>query len=461
MATFFFCGIGGIGMSAIALYLKQTGHCVIGSDRSFDQGHNKNIRSALISNGISIVPQTGEGVTAQIDILVVSSAIEDSIPDVKKAKELNIPIQKRAEVLASIFHKHKQSVAVAGTSGKTTVTAMIAHILHTLKKDPTMINGGISLNTYNNNETSNLIYGKSELCVIEADESDGSIALYNPYISILTNISLDHKPISEIRPLFSDFLNRTQKGIVINADCLETETLPITNPNIISFSIQGKENVTLNATDITHKQNQISFSLNNKTFSLPVIGKHNLENALAAIGVCLHLDISIEESITALQSFAGTKRRLQTIGTAKNICIIDDYAHNVEKIKATLTALQQYKGRIFAIYQPHGFAPLRLMKEDLIKMLSQTLNSQIVWVMLPVFYAGGTVQKTISSQDIITPLQENKKQAFYATSRDEAIQLILPQLKENDRIVIMGARDDTLTDYAVAFLNTISKTPLK
>lgn len=457
MATFFFCGIGGIGMSAIALYLQKAGHTIMGSDRSFDQQRNKSMQTTLSEAGIRLFPQNGTGVTPDIDVFVVSSAIEESIPDVQKAKKINLSIRKRAQLLADIFHRHKQGVAIAGTSGKTTVTAMVSHILYHNHLHPTMINGGIGLNCYNGEKNSNLIYDESDICVIEADESDGSIDFYTPFISVVTNISLDHKPLEEIRPLFENFLNRTQKGIVINADCNETALLNLTHPNIISFSAQGKSSATLCVQKINFGPGHTYFDLNGKSYSLPLIGIHNLENALAAISVGLHMEISADESIQALQSFAGTKRRLEFVGNPHNIYVIDDYAHNVEKIRATLTALQNYKGRIFAIYQPHGFAPLHLMKDHLIEMLQNQLDERTVWIMSDVFYVGGTVQRSISSRDIITPLQKKDKNAFYFENRVDILSFLMPQLKENDRIVVMGARDDTLHDFALNIVERIKE----
>ncbi len=453
MATFFFCGIGGIGMSSIALYLQKSGNRVIGSDRSFDNNHHNAVKNNLLANNITLVPQDGSGVTADIDTFVVSSAVEDSIPDVKRAKELSLTIKKRAVVLADILHRHK-GIAVAGTSGKTTVTAMIGHILAQTGHRPTMINGGISINQYNNEPASNLIYGTGDLCVIEADESDGSIALYTPYVGIVTNVSLDHKPIDEIMPLFSDFLNRAQKGVVVNADCSYTAQLKLRHSDVVSFSVRGNE-ATLSATSIQYDSAGISFKLNEKQYRLPFIGQHNLENALAAIGACVHLNIVIDESIEALQSFLGTKRRLQTLGTMNGVTVIDDYGHNPEKIKASLKALQLHEGRLFVIYQPHGFGPLRLMKTDLIEMLQKELDERTHWIMNDVFYAGGTVTRDISSQDIIESVAQSGKPALYIPTRTETMDFLIKEVQSGDRIVIMGARDDTLTDFACQILSKL------
>ena len=454
MATFFFCGIGGIGMSSIALYLKKKGHTVLGSDRSFDQQKNLDTKIRLEQAGITLFPQDGTSISPYINTFVVSSAVEDSIPDVKRAKELGLSIKLRAQVLAEILSEHF-GIAVAGTSGKTTVTAMIGHILYTLKKHPLMINGGISENSYNGEAPSNLLMDGDEICVIEADESDGSIERYTPDLAVLTNITLDHKTLKETRPLFKDFLTRTRKAVVMNMDDPESKKLKLDRPNIITFSVKGNKGATLSATNIKETINGLSFDLNGEPEFLPMIGRHNIENALAAVGLCMHLNISIKESMKALQSFLGTRRRMTQIGVANNIYVFDDYAHNPAKIQAAISALKPLTKRVFAIYQPHGFGPLRLMKDELIKTLQHTLDEKTEWIMLPVFYAGGTVSKDISSADIVTPLQQKGKRAVVLNTKEEALKYVTTRACPGDSILVMGARDNSLTDFAKEIFNAL------
>ena len=447
MATFFFCGIGGIGMSSIALYLKKKGHTVLGSDRSFDQNKSPEMKQRLEKAGIVLFKQDGSSVSSYINTFVVSSAVENTIPDVKRAKELGLNIKLRAEVLAEILSEHF-GIAVAGTSGKTTVTAMVGHILYTLKKHPLMINGGISCNLYNNKAPSNLLMDGDDVCVIEADESDGSIERYIPDLAVVTNITLDHKTLDETRPLFRDFLMRARKGIVTNMDDAESQNLELDRPNIITFSASGNTEATLYATDIQESLQGIHFKINKFSTFLPMIGRHNIENALAAVGLCMHMNISIEESMKALQSFLGTERRMTLVGQTNNIFVFDDYAHNPAKIQAAINALKPLTKRIFAIYQPHGFGPLRLMKENLIQILTQQLTDQVEWIMLPVFYAGGTVKKDISSNDIITPLQQHGKRAVVLNERQEIIEYVKKRACPGDSILVMGARDASLSNFA-------------
>lgn len=455
MATFFFCGIGGIGMSSIALYLQKKGHTVLGSDRSFDMNASSAIRDALTKADIRLCPQDGSCITTDIDYFVVTRAVEETIPDVKRAVELGLKIKKRPQMLADIFHAYN-GIAIAGTSGKTSITAMTAHILHENGLNPTMINGGISLNTYNKEPRSNLMFGTSEYLVIEADESDGSIEQYTPYISVVSNISLDHYELEVVRKLFEDFLARTEHGVVINADCPETKKITVNHLNIISFSTKGNK-ADLVATEIAPLPEGMRFKLNGMDVVLPVIGVHNIENALAAIGVCLHAGVSVADSVRTLQTFRGTKRRLQKIGTEKGITVIDDYAHNPEKIKAALSALMQYPGHIYAIFQPHGFSPLRLMKEELIEALKTLLTPDVTFIMNDVFYAGGTVAQDIGSNDVIAPVTAAQKEAYYHPTRTETLNFLSGKLHKGDRVIVMGARDDSLSDFAEEILKQVQE----
>ena len=457
MATFFFCGIGGAGMSALALYLKQMGHVVLGSDRSFDMGNNYAAQQRLEQAGILIFPQNGLSISSRIDTVVVSSAIEDSIPDIKKAKELGLTIKNRAAVLAEVFNTHF-GIAVAGTCGKTTTTAMIGHILYETGHPVAMINGGISYNSYANKPASNLLYTGEDACLIEADESDGSIVNYFPDIAVLTNVSLDHKPLQEIHHLFQDFLDKAKHGTVMNLDDAESVALDIQRPNNVTFSVLGNPEATLASTNIQESLQGISFKLNEtQDIHLPMIGKYNLANALAAVGACIHLGIPIAESFKALNSFQGIQRRMNCVGIAHGAYVFDDYAHNPAKIKAAINAILPLAKRVFIVYQPHGYGALRLTKQDLIQNLTDVLSDRTEWLMLPVFYAGGTVTKDIASQDIVGPLQTRGKRAFSFSNRDDILHYLRKRVCPGDAVVVMGARDESLTDLAHLVVTVLQK----
>lgn len=456
-----FCGIGGSGMSAIAQVLTTNQIKVCGTDRNFDLGNCLDMQKKLEAQNIKIYKQDGTYIQNKPDVLVVSTAVETTIPDVKTAMENNIPVIKRAELLAKMFNG-KKGIAVGGTSGKSTVTGITGFLLYEASKDPTIINGGIMENFRSENTIGNAHSGKSEYMVIEADESDGTIELYNPFAAILTNISLDHKPLLQLRPLFLDFCNRTTGPLIINLDCLETMNLMknIKNKNLKTFSLIS-ENADYFTEEVLLKPNGSEFVLEGVKFRMQLPGKHNIANALAAIALCNSLGVSLEILAKGLAKFKGIGRRLQKIGTFNSITVFDDFGHNPEKIEATIVTLQEHLNddqRLLIMYQPHGFAPTRMLKDGYIKTFSKHLRACDVLLLPEIFYAGGTVTRDISSNDLVEAIKAKNKQAIYFQNRIEIKDWILKNCREGDTIVIMGARDDTLTDYAKEILAGIQNT---
>lgn len=455
MKSYFFCGIGGSGMSALAVLLAKNGYAISGSDRGFDAQKGADVREKLMKQGIALFAQDGSGVTKDVDCVVVSSAVEESVPDVKAARALNIPVRKRAEILAD-FLATTNGIAIGGTSGKTTVTAMTAHILKQAGVDPNVVNGGIMLNYRTDTETGNVLTGKGGFCVIEADESDGSIALYSPAVSVVTNISLDHKPIEELRPLFAGFIQKASVGAVVNLDCEETAKMRSLNKNVLTFSLKD-ESADLYARDIVPTDCGVKFKLNRDEAELLVAGRHNVANALAAIGAADLLGVPRAKSLSALASFKGVKRRLETLGEADGVYVIDDFAHNPEKIAATLDTLKEKSGRLIVIFQPHGFAPTKLMKDGYIKTFLTKTDMDDIIIMPEIFYAGGTTTKDISSADIVKELARAGKKAHFIPERAKIAKLVPALAKAGDRVVVMGARDDTLTDFAYGILKELGE----
>lgn len=433
-------------MSALAQYLCRCGSQVYGSDRSFDKKQNLSVQDMLQQQGITIARQDGSGVTSDVDSLIVSTAIEPTIPDVAAAKERNIPITSRAELLAEIFQSFTRRIAVAGTSGKSTVTAMLGHILAVNNLDPTIINGAAMTPDISDPGIGNVRTGNSDLCVIEADESDGSIANYTPTLSILTNMGLDHKSLPELRQLFGDFLSRATVGAVINCDCDESMQLAH-HANATTFSIHN-HSANLYASTVQPTPQGMAYRLQEKTYTLPMPGEHNVANALAAIAGAFILNISIHDAAEALQTFGGVRRRLQTIGCSNGIQVLDDFAHNPDKVAASLNALKSQPGRLRIFFQPHGYAPLRLFLDQLAAAFSNGLEDNDLLVIPPVYYAGGTVaSRDVTSKDLIDAVCARGTHARLATDRKEALTWLCDGIAPGDRIVIMGARDDTLTDF--------------
>jgi UDP-N-acetylmuramate--alanine ligase len=449
---YFFCGIGGSGMSAIAQVLIARGHEVSGSDRSLDQGKNKPLFKKLKKLGIKLFPQDGKAIRKTHDVLVVSSAIENTIPDVKAAKKKGVKIMKRAEVLADLLHEG-QGIAVAGTSGKTTTTGMLGHILSNLSAHPTVINGGLMLN-YLDQGLGNVINGESDLIVIEADESDGSIELYSPDLAILNNIAKDHKSLDELRSLFELFISKASRAVVLNVDCPEASQLEFIHENTLTFAIDNQD-ADLIATNIECKSGAISFMLDDIEVELQVPGRYNVYNALAAIAAAEQLGHSRYYAAVALHSFKGIGRRMQLVGEKNNIKVIDDFAHNPDKIAAALESLTLDQGKLFIIYQPHGFGPTRFVKDELINAFIGGLRDYDELIMPEIYYAGGTADKDISSVDLSTVINATSKTAHFIEHRKDVKKYVLDNVEPGDRIVIMGARDDTLTEFAVDLLKGI------
>lgn len=443
--TVSFCGISGSGMSALAQILKLSGYEVRGSDRSFDQGHDTEQKQALESLGIKIYPQNGSAVTKEIECLYTSTAVEDTIPDVKAAMEQNIPIKKRFDLLAELFHAYKKGIAIGGTSGKTTTTAMIGYILDTLKQKPCVINGGLLLNYDKQKGIPNYIYNRGDICVIEADESNGSIESYHPYISVINNIGMDHKSIDELQTLFQNFANRTSCGVVINEDCQACKNITAKCKKI-TFSLQNPQ-ADFYACDLVNLPDGISYKLDGRTYRLHLIGAFNVANALAAIAACSLLGIEKEKAAKALESFLGTHRRLEVIGKQNGVTVIDDFAHNPDKVLASMQALKSYPGRILVMFQPHGFSPMRFMGKEIIDSFCQTMDKDDILLMPEIYFAGGTVTRDISSEDFIKLAKKQNKQAHFFPSRQEIKEFICKHARPGNRVVIMGARDNTLPDF--------------
>lgn len=447
-----FCGISGSGMSALAQVLKAKGYVVKGSDRSFDQNKDVQNKKALESLGIEIFKQDGSAVDDKTDFLYISTAVEESIPDVKKALDLGVQIKKRSDLLSEIFQFYPHGVAVGGTSGKTTLTAMIGFILDKTGKKPTVINGGILKDYENQKGIANVILNDGDICVIEADESDGSIEKYTPYIGVVNNISIDHKSIDELKRLFKDFIGRAKFGVV-NLDCENSKELSNLK-NVRTFSIKN-EKADIYLSRIKPLQNGVSYELKGKTFKLKLIGAFNVANAAAAILATSLLGVDVFEAAKTLEGFSGTRRRLDFIGEKNNITVIDDFAHNPDKVKASVKALREYDGRLIVMFQPHGFAPMRMMGKQIIESFALNLKKDDMLFMPEIFYSGGSVNKDISSEDLINYAKSLGLKAFFFENREKIKQEILKTAQKGDRIVIMGARDNSLTDFCKSILKEI------
>ena len=454
--TLFFCGVGGSGMSPLAAILKRKGARVLGSDRAYDQEKSLQKFKTLTDIGIELMPQDGSGVTKDVDAVIVSTAVEDSIPDIKAAKEQGVQIRKRAELLAEIFNASEVGVSIAGTSGKSTVTGMIATVLTHAGLDPTVMNGGVIRNFDNN-----MRIGNSGMFVTETDESDGSIGLYNPEIAVLNNVALDHKSLDELETLFGDFITRATRAVVLNFDDEKLRQLSgRAGALIYSYGIKN-QSAQLCARDIEQAPDSIGFKLydaqtemaHHVTINQP--GLHNVSNALACLCACKAAGLKLEDAITGLEQFTGIKRRLEVVGTQNDITVIDDFAHNPDKISATLSALKTFDGRLLVIFQPHGFGPLKLMGREIAESFGRHLEEYDLLLMTEPFYVGGTAEKSMTSQDVVSLVVAQGVEAMCFEKREEILPFIKANAKPKDRIIVMGARDDSLSDFAAEILSIL------
>ena len=450
---YFFCGLGGAGMSALAVWAKALGHTVQGSDRNTAATQTP-AGQMLANHNIGILRENDKNITKNTDVLVCSSAVEEIQPEYKKAVKLGIPIMKRADLLVRFFNGYR-GVAVGGTAGKTTITAMIGHILQVTGRMPTVINGGMMLNDYGQPMPSSVLLGQSKICVAEADESDGSIVLYRPDVAVVSNISLDHHSLEKLQELFTTFVKHAKKGVVLNADCAYTKAIARVLKNCVTFSLNPKSRATFKADNIQESALGTFFTINKQPCFMPLLGRYNVANALAAVAACSLLGVGLEEALLALQTFKGIHRRLEFVGSKGSVSVIDDFGHNPAKIQATLQTLQNHAQRVWLIVQPHGFGALRLQREALKDMFIKTLRPQDSLLLSEVYFAGGTVTKDISSLDLVNDIKPKHKGVFFFKDRTQMIPMLCSKVKAGDVVAVLGARDNTLSDFAKQILDAL------
>jgi UDP-N-acetylmuramate--alanine ligase len=448
----FFSGIGGSGMLPLASIVRASGARVAGSDRSLDAGRTPHKFDYLRSLGIQLFPQDGSGLQEGMT-LVTSAAVEETVPDVVRARELKLNHLTRPQFLAKLLNAAQRSVAVGGTSGKSTVTGMIGWILHACHRQPTVMNGAVMKNFVTPAAPfASALVGDPELFVSEVDESDGSIALYRPEIAVLTNISLDHKEMDELRQLFAHFLNVSRKAVV-NLDDPETRALGSTVPEDkaigYGFDSPGADFM---GKDLQLQAGGVRFAVEAEgerhEVQLQVPGRHNASNALAAIAACRALGVPVEDAAAALGRFEGLRRRLETVGEAGGVTVIDDFAHNPDKIAATLATLRAHDGRLLIMFQPHGYGPLAKMGEELAQAFEQGMAPNDRLYLPDPVYQGGTVERTRGSDWLAEAVKERGREAVHIAERPKIGEALVEEAKPGDRILIMGARDDTLIDFA-------------
>ncbi len=328
------------------------------------------------------------------------------MPEVVRAAQLGCPRMSRAQLLAALFNAAPQSIAVGGTSGKSTVTGMVGWIMTAAGRDPTIMNGAVMKNFAGPDAPfASARVGGGNVFVSEVDESDGSIALYNPTVAVLNNISLDHKSLEELHVLFADFLTKSQVA-VINAD--DDESAPFRAlDHAICFGFRSDlREQDFRAYDFNDLPDGSRFMVEHEGRScevnLQVPGHHNALNALAAMAAASAAGVPVSDAVSALGTFAGLARRFDIVGTsASGITVIDDFGHNPDKVAATLATLKAHPGRVIAFFQPHGYGPLRQMGPELAHVLAGRLGADDVVILCDPVYFGGTVDRSVGSERIV------------------------------------------------------------
>jgi UDP-N-acetylmuramate--alanine ligase len=432
-------------MSALAQYVALRGGRASGSDRSFDRGLDAPARAHLERIGVAIYPQDGSGVDGGCAAVVYSTAVEAQVPDISRAQQLGIPLVHRSELLAH-FVADRRTLAVTGTSGKSTTVAMAFEILRGAGRDPSVITGGELVALQREGLWGNAWAGRSDLLVVEADESDGSVVRYRPAVGVILNLQRDHKEVEEVAEMFAAFRTQAREGFVLGeAD------------NLASFA-RGAEVFGFGAgarvpgEDVRDEPDGSSFRVDGVRFQLPVPGRHNVENALAAIAACRALGVPLEAMAAPLAGFQGVARRFQSLGTDRGVEVVDDFAHNPAKVAAALATAHLRAKRVLAVFQPHGFGPLRFLRDGFVDAFAGGLGAWDRLWFLDVFYAGGTTERAISSGEVVKEIAGRGVQADLAPSRERLTAILAAEAREGDLVLVMGARDPSLAALARAIL---------
>jgi UDP-N-acetylmuramate--alanine ligase len=440
----YFIGIAGTGMSALAQYLQETGLQVAGSDRQFVKDAPNEMQAKLSQAGIRCYEQDGNSLTSDFDVVIVSTAIENTVVEVQQAQQLGIPILHRAALLALIAAS-KKTIAIAGTSGKSTTSAMLFDILDKAGYQPGIISGAGLVRIIEEGKIGNAVAGKGEWLVIEADESDGSIVQYHPHTGVLLNIDKDHDETDTLLSLFTTFKNNAEHFLVNRTHSLAA-TLSVDASN--DFMVGNDEQVGYCAEAFSQVGMTISFSVNGQQVRLQQLGRHNMENALAAMAVAHQIGVPLSVAAIALSNYKGIYRRHQVLGQKNGVWLIDDYAHNPVKCAAAIRACQPVASKVIAWFQPHGFKPTRFLRHDFVQEFAATLRSgDEIW-MSEIYYAGGAAVKDISAADLIDDLRQLGVTAFFVADRNELLANMRTHLSADCVLLLMGARDPSLETFA-------------
>lgn len=450
-------GIGGIGMSGIAEILHHLGYKVQGSDQS----DNYNV-TRLKRLGVEVfLGHASEHIT-DVDVVVVSSAINESNPEIQRARELQIPIVKRAEMLAELM-RLKWTISVGGSHGKTTTTSLVAMLLKQAECDPTIISGGI-LNSFG----SNARLGKGEMMVVEADESDGSFQYLPSTMIIATNIDPEHMnyygTLDKLKEAFVTFIERIPfygVGAVCGDDQNIQAIMPqLGNKRIVTYGFKETNNVQATNVRLTSegayfdvvfhtpfKWSSAKEQQEIKDLKLAMVGEHNVLNALAVVCIAQEMGISEEVLRATFEQFEGVKRRFTVTGVVNNVTFVDDYAHHPTEIRAVIKgAVSIKKGRLITVIQPHRYSRLKDHFSDFVDVFSDERGVDIIYI-TPVYAAGEAEIKGFNSETLVEKTSKTGANAEFVESEDALKMTLLKTVQPGDMVIFMGAGNITQWAY--------------
>lgn len=436
-------GVAGTGMSALAEILLKRGYDVSGSDRYLDQSTTVPILKCLEAAGVKLLPQDGSGIHGTLQAVVISSAVESDNPDLQTAAHCGIPVLKRAELL-SLLVGANPCICVAGTSGKTTTTGMLGWIIQQSGTPCTVVNGD-SVTDWENVESSGRVAGSGAgTWILEADESDKSLLYFCPENALITNVSTDHFGLEETEELFRSFSDQVRGQVVCCEDVAKQLGPGCSNLLVVPGQV--------------HKDQQGWFFMaEGVEMRVAQPGKHNAQNALLAAAAAMNIfGISPAETAAALASFGGIRRRLELAGMQHGVKVYDDFAHNPAKIAATWRALTESAGQLIGIWRPHGFGPLAALRKELVASFREIMRPSDHLIVLPVYYAGGTAIRSVSSKEFVADLIDAGVSAEFIEDYDAVLSYFGTHVPlANSTIAVMGARDPGLPGLAHSILNQL------
>ncbi len=420
MQSIHLIGIGGVGMSALAQAFLDWGWRVSGSDRLLGLGQCTPVLEALRRQGVRLFPQDGSGLAEMPEWVVYSTAIEADNPDLSAARVRGLRLLHRSEALAMLA-EGRELIAVTGTCGKSSVTALLGHLLAACGRDPLVVNGAECVGWDAGGARVGSVRASASaggLMVAEADESDKSLMALAPTHVIVTNASSDHFPKAEAERLFGAFKAKAT-GVVIDGSGAPPEPPPAGEGWEACFRWEGRD------------------------WRLPMPGAHNVANAKAALAMALRLGCDPGRLSAALSGFRGVRRRLERTGRCRGATVVDDYAHNVEKLAAAWTTLAAaFPEGVFGVWRPHGYAPLRKMLDGLAGMFDATVRPCDRLLLLPVYDAGGTADRSVRSEDLLARLS-CPAEAVGTWAEAEACLRALA--RPGTALALFGARDPGLS----------------